>query len=873
VEIILTHENADFDAVASLLAAHKLTPAAVPVLPSRLNNNVAEFVTLYQNGLPFVHQENFRAKSLRHITLVDTQRLPSLRGIRRKTPLRIIDHHPLSRDLQPQETFTGEAVGATTTLLVEEIRAQGISLTSLEATLLALGIYEDTGSLVYSTTSPRDLYAGAWLLEQNVALETIRHFLAHPLNDEQQRLFEALLTSAESRNIQGYTITVASTNVNNYVSEISSVAHRLRDTLDPAALFVLVEMPGSIQLVGRTTGSVVDVGELAREFGGGGHEFASAASIRDKTLNEAIELLWMHLQQRIRPAKRVADLMSFGVQTVDPNRPIGEVVPQLRRIGHEGFPAVEAGHVIGLLTRRDADRAIEHGLGNLTVREVMTSGKVTLSAQDSIFTLEQVMIESGWGQIPVTDDAGKLIGIVTRTDLIKHWARTHPPAPVQPRTLSISQIETVLGKPITTLIEAIARHSHEANMTLYMVGGVVRDLMLQRPNFDIDFVVEGDAIRLAESLKARYGGKVSPHPPFGTAKWVLNEKVAAALNVESSALPHHVDFASARNEFYEHPTALPTVYNSSIKLDLQRRDFTINTIAVQVSPISSLGKILDFYGGIDDIEAGVIRVLHSLSFVDDPTRILRAVRLSQRLGFTIELRTAELINTALPMLRRITGERVRNELALLFGEREPEHGLSQLQSLGALEAIHPAFKIDSGDVNVQFQAVRVQQRLWPIEPPPEATDLYWHMLAASIAPEQLSDWCERLMFGRSYTESLLDVSDLIHNTDVLHEKQTRPSQLVRSLEGKTELALLAAWFTLDDPLARERIQRYMLEWQHIRPETDGHVLRAHGIPPGPCYAVVLSHLRDGWLDGDVHSSAEEQHLLIKLTDEFCHDSS
>lgn len=873
MEIILTHENADFDAVASLLAVHKLNLAAVPVLPSRLNHNVAEFVTLYQNGLPFVHQEDFHAKNVRHITLVDTQRLPSLRGIKRKTPLRIIDHHSLSRDLQPHETFTGEAVGATTTLIVEEIRAQAIALTSLEATLLVLGIYEDTGSLVYGTTTPRDLQAASWLLEQNVALETVRRFLAHPLDNEQQRVFEALLTSAESRNIEGYTITVAATKVNNYISELNSVTHRLRDTLDPAALFVLVEMPGSVQLVGRAAASVVDAGEIAREFGGGGHEFASAASIRNLSLDEAVKLLWEHLRQRVRPATRVADLMSFGVQTVDPDRQIGELVPQLRRIGHEGFPVVEAGRVIGLLTRRDADRAIEHGLGKLTVREVMISGEVTLSAQDSVFALEKVMVESGWGQIPVTDDNGKLIGIVTRTDLIKHWGRTHPTMPIQPKTLSMKQVEDVLGKTVYKLVQAIAEHSQEAGTTLYMVGGTVRDLMLQRRNFDIDFVVEGDAIQLADSLKAQYGGKVSPHPPFGTAKWVLNEEVTAALNVDSSGLPYHIDFASSRNEFYEHPTALPTVYDSSIKLDLQRRDFTINTIAVQVSPIASLGKILDFYGGMNDLQAGVIRVLHSLSFVDDPTRILRAVRLSQRLGFTIEPRTAELIHTALPILRRITGERIRNELTLLFREEEPEHGLFQLQSLGALEAIHSAFKVDIGVVNLQFPAVRRPQIPWPIEPPPDEADLCWHVLAAMISPGQLSDWSERLMFGRSFSQSLLDLSTLIHQGGILHDKQARPSQLTHTLEGKTGLTLLAAWLILDDPLARERIQRYMLEWRHVRPHTNGHVLRAQGIPPGPCYALVLSRLRDAWLDGDVKSSEEELQLLTELTNEFCHDSS
>src|SRR5262249_31707917 len=154
----------------------------------------------------------------------------------------------------------------------------------------------------------------------------------------------------------------------------------------------------------------------------------------------------------------------------------------------------------------------------------------------------------------------------------------------------------------------------------------------------------------------------------------------------------HIDFAMARSEFYEYPTALPTVSSGTIEQDLHRRDFTINTLAVQVSP--TFGRVLDFYGGLSDLQAGLIRVLHDLSFEDDPTRILRAARFETRLGFQIEPHTAELIQTALPMLRRITGERVRNELLLLLREKQPERGLLALQSRGGLEAIHPAFKLD-----------------------------------------------------------------------------------------------------------------------------------------------------------------------------------
>jgi tRNA nucleotidyltransferase (CCA-adding enzyme) len=865
VEVILTHTNADFDAVAALLAAQKLYPQAIPVLPDRLRSNVAEFIMLYQNGLPFVRWRDFRPKNVSQIIMVDTQRAPSLRNAKTKTPVHIIDHHPPMGELEPHQTIQVELLGATTTLLVESIQREGITLNSLEATLLALGIYEDTGSLTYRTTTPRDARAAAWLLEQNAALDTMRRFLGPTLNDEQQALFDRLLATLESRNIQGYTITVAAAVIDAHMPEVNSIAHRLRDVLDSAAIFVMVKMPDTLQLVCRGTNEAVDVGEIARFFGGGGHGTAAAATIKNKTLETAVALLWEQLQQLVRPAVRVGDLMSYGVQTVSPEQRAGDIIQQMRRIGHEGFPVVEGGRVIGLLTRREVDRAIEHGLGHIPVRDIMTAGEITLTPDDSVSTLEQVLVESGWGQVPIINADNKLIGIVTRTDLINHWARSHPAATVSQNTVSTEQVEKVLGTAAARFIDAIAQQAQKLDVSLYLVGGAVRDLLLYRRNLDIDFVVEGNAIQLAESLCEQFGGKVSPHRPFGTAKWIFDGEVADALGVSVSALPDHIDFAASRNEFYEHPTALPTVYGSSIKLDLQRRDFTINAMAIQLSPASAMWRVLDFYGGLTDLDNRLIRVLHSLSFVDDPTRVLRAVRFEQRLGFAIEPRTAELIDTSLPMLRRITGKRLRNELSLLLQETEPERGLLKLQHLGATEAIHPAFVINA-EIGRFFEEARTVSPSWPMDMP-DIIDLYWHMLAATIEHEKLPDLCERLMCGRTAAQSYLDAATLVQDYGRLIDPSTRPSQLARYLEDRSEVALLTGWIMIEDDLAKAHIQRYMTTWRHIQPTTTGHTLQAMGLKPGPHYRRILDRLRIARLDGDITSDDDESILLHQLIDE------
>lgn len=873
MKLILTHSNADFDAVAATLAAHKLFPDAIPVLPERMNRNVDHFILLYHNGLTFIHQNDLRARGVKRIILVDTQRAPGVKGVKPKTPLDIIDHHqPFSRDdLPPGSTFVSEPVGATTTLLVERIQERDVRLTSLEATLLALGIYEDTGSLSYGTTSARDVRAAAWLIEQHAALDTVRRFLTPPLNDEQQALYDILIKAAETRTIHGHAVTVAAAAVDAHVAEISSVVHRLRDMLEVSALFVAVQMPDSLLLVCRSTGDSIDVGDVARSFGGGGHERASAATILGKSLNEVVAELWQHIHHGIRPMTRVGDLMSYGVQTVEAEKRVQDVVTHLRKIGHEGFPVMDHGRVVGLLTRRDLDRAVEHGLGNLKLREIMSGGEITLQPDDAVNTLEQRMVESGWGQIPVVDEHQHLIGIVTRTDLIKHWARAHPEAHAPQNRISGETVAAVLGQHAAALIEAIAWYAQALDLSLYMVGGVVRDLLLQRPNLDIDFVVETSAIDFAHSLQTRYGGEVYSFQPFGTAKWLLDDQAAVALGADPGSLPHHIDFATARNEFYEHPTALPTVYKSSIKLDLQRRDFTINTLAIQLSPAAASGQILDFYGGLDDMRQGLIRVLHSLSFVEDPTRILRAVRFERRLAFSIEPRTSELIQSALPMLRRISGERVRNELDLLLREPEPERALLTLRARSILEAIHPGFTFDER-ITQHFQQARNAALAWPLPKPDDAV-LYWHILATQFVPDQVTDLGERLLFGRKMLDSLLDASRLAQQLADLARAEMRPSQILERLEPLSEVSILVGWLTAADTLARERLHKYLVSWRFVHPTTTGHSLRALGLRPGPCYSVILKRLRSARLDGEVLDDASEAALLQQVIREevLCHD--
>lgn len=575
----------------------------------------------------------------------------------------------------------------------------------------------------------------------------------------------------------------------------------------------------------------------------------------------------------------VADVMSFGVQTVRSDAILKDLIGWMRRIGHEGYPVEENGRIVGLLTRRDADRAAEHGLEHLRVTDVMERGDVTVSPRDSIAAVVRKMVETGWGQIPVVDTSGRAIGIVTRTDILKFWANAQ--LATSPPVITPAEIAAVLGKSVQQLIYCVAQTAQASGANLYLVGGVVRDLLLKRRNLDIDFVVEANgaaplrdgALGIAKQLQQEYGGSLHSFRPFGTAKWIVNDEVAQRLGVPRDELPDHVDFATARNEFYQHPSALPTVYSSSIKLDLQRRDFTINAIALQLSPAEASGRVLDFFGGLADLRDGLIRALHSLSFVEDPTRILRAIRFEARLGFHIEARTQELIDIALPMVNRITGERLRNELTLLLREDAPDEAIRRLAERGVLRAIHPDFNIGPAT------PTRIQRACALLDAPEglwhnaDRAQVLWHVLLLEVPAARVPAVARRLALGANLGQSIQRAAALAQHDAALTAAEVQPSQVVARLSGLKETALVALAAALE-PAGAERVRQYTEYWRHVRPELSGDDLMTLGIPRGPCYSLILQRLRDARLDGST-TTREDEIALVKqwLADGLCAETA
>jgi len=377
---------------------------------------------------------------------------------------------------------------------------------------------------------------------------------------------------------------------------------------------------------------------------------------------------------------------------------------------------------------------------------------------------------------------------------------------------------------------------------LYLVGGVVRDLLLGKPNYDLDLVVEGNAIELARQLAGLKQGKITTHPRFNTAK-VQWDKWS-------------VDFATARSETYARPGALPTVKPSTIEKDLFRRDFTINAMALHLSP-GRYSELIDRYGGKDDLEGKLIRILHEKSFIDDATRIWRALRYEQRFGFHIERRTLELLKRDIPMLDTISGDRIRYELECVFQEKAPEKGLRRAAELGILQKLHPKLT-GNGWLSEKFESAR---RLSAPNLP--SFSLYMALLTYHLTLEKIETLISYLRLPKPVAQTLRDTLEIKSRLKTLDFRLSN-STIYRLLHGYSQTAITANLLATDSEVARQHLETFNSKLRYIKPTLTGNDLLKMGIPQGRQIKEILARLLAARLDGRVTSKHEEVEMMREL---------
>jgi tRNA nucleotidyltransferase (CCA-adding enzyme) len=858
--LIATHVNADFDAAAGAYACSRLYPHADIVIPGSAGRNVREFLALHADMVTLVDESDVEDRHYDRLVLVDTSegdRIGAAAKVARREGVDVLvyDHHPLTERSVRADRMRLEEVGAITTVLVEELLERGIVLSEAEATFLALGIHEDTGSLTFSSATARDAKALAALYDAGAKPEVISRFLHSPLVREQQDLLLDMVRNAKRYRFGTISLTFSGVKAAGFIEGASTVAHRLMDLENCDVLVCAIEADHRTHVILRSRRQDIDCLEIGKALGVGGHPQAATGVIRGRSLEEIEDLVVSVLEGRKQPSLTARDIMARPVRVLSPHDSIETAYAMMRRYGHSGLPVVEHGQVVGIITRKEIDRALAHRLGHAPVKGFMARSVVIVTPDKSLEDIARLFSERRIGRVPVVDN-GSLVGIVTRTDLLRAlYGQRYVEAGLIPRGAELTRrLEEFVGENLMGIIRLAGYIADELGYRAFLVGGIIRDLILNERNPDIDIVVLGQAIPVAERLVSAVGGRIDSHERFGTAAVILPDG-------------SRIDFASARKEFYARPGALPEVELSSLEEDLKRRDFSINALALSLSR-RDFGRIIDVVGGLRDIERKQVRVLHSLSFIEDPTRLVRAVRFAVRFGFEIESTTEALATEAVSMgvVSRALGVRMRDEIIDILNEESVVEAIRALDSLGILASFDERMRFGPARERQVRAYLRLEERARTFGVPYDRALGLLSILMLAVPAERAEKLLSELKFRREQIEFVMRVREL--RRSIKQIARLPVDDLYFALERFKDEEIFVVYAIMQrDRVIREALERYFEDLRSVRILTTGADLQALGVPPSPLMGEIKKRLLRARLRGEVHTADEERALAKQLAAE------
>jgi tRNA nucleotidyltransferase (CCA-adding enzyme) len=630
-------------------------------------------------------------------------------------------------------------------------------------------------------------------------------------------------------------------------------------------------MAGRTYLIARSRIADVNVGNIARDFGGGGHASAASATIRDLSLIEIEEKLIHVLHRHIHPQPIAEEMVSRPAITIAPDATIKEAQALLTRYNITAAPVCADRHdaptIVGIISRQIVEKATHHHLGDMPVSDYMTSDVKTLPLAATLADIQELIIENRQRLIPIVDDRD-LVGVITRTDLLNrlvndpaHFPRdllheSEYPSLERTRNLN-SLLVDCLDRKMIQLLQRIGEVAEKRRTNAFAVGGFVRDLLLRKANLDLDIVVEGDGIAYAKALAEELGGRYRTHERFKTAVVLLPDDFK-------------IDIATARLEYYEYPAAMPTVELSSIKLDLSRRDFTINAMAIQLNP-EHFGILLDFFNCQNDLKQKTIKVLHNLSFVEDPSRIFRAIRFEQRMDFQISAHTRRLIISAVNMnlFGKADDSRFLTEVKSIFEEENPIPAISRLAEFDLFRFLwpdlRPHYKIDRRFMHnlVRTQVAISWYRLLYLDEQCRNWMVYLLTIFSRSGVAELAEFCRRYQETPKNSAFLLGQKELADRAlhQLSRDGNLRNSMIVTCCQDIAIEGLLSMLGIARKTQVKKALSQHITTLRLITPELTGTDLQAMGYPPGPSFRDIFSRLRQGRLDGWLQNRQEEIDLV------------
>lgn len=666
-------------------------------------------------------------------------------------------------------------------------------------------------------------------------------------------------------------VVLAEASMDNYLGDFAYLAHKLMEMEKFKVLFAIGLMGNSIQIVARSRAENVNVGEICAELGGGGHAYAASASVRGKVINEVRETILRRLSEQVMPVTSARDYMSAPAVGIEETASIHRADELMLHFGLKAVPVFrqDTRECVGLLDAQTAARASSHGLGDEHVEDYMQRDISTLPPDASIRQLSEVIVGERQRLVPIVEN-GLTIGVVTRTDLINVFASESGNLSILPeREGKQRNVQKLMRDRLPAETHNILKMAGsigcELGFRVYAVGGFVRDLLLNYPNHDIDLVAEGNGKALAIQLAEQLGGRVSSHDKFFTSVVIYHDEQGEE---------RRIDVATARLEYYEYPAAMPTVELSSIKMDLFRRDFSINAMAIRLDCEPS-GLLVDFFGGQRDIRDRQIRVLHTLSFVEDPTRCIRAVRFEQRYQFRIGAGTEKLIRNILPLhlLEKLTPYRLFNEFRLLCNEENAAECILRLDELGILKAISP--RLSPGPNRIELlkalKNIMSWYRLLYYEEAPLAWICYFLALCHGQNYADASESYSLLGLPEGKKAEIMKQRELMRKLrsrmlawqakmDEGHGKISEFYEMLRPCQLEI---LLYGMASCNHPGLEKNISRYITRWRTAKPDINGDDLRRLGLEPGPQVGELLKMILMAKLDGKAPTAKKQLEIACR----------
>lgn len=864
--IITSHINADFDAIASMLAAQKLYPDSIIIFPGSQEKNLRDFFISSTSYLfNMADPKSIDYSSIKKLVLVDTKqkrRIPQVAPLLNNKDLiiDIYDHHPAADGDVKADFEITRSYGSTTTILLELIQEKKIKPSPEEATIMALGIYEDTGLFTHSSTTQKDLEQAAFLLSCGASLSTIVQMVVKEIRSDQVTWLNELLNEMSIHRINGIDVNISAISSPKYIQDLASLVQKLVRIEDLDTFFAIVLMDNKINIIARNKIPEVDVGKILSIFNGGGHSYAASAKVDNQTLAQVEQSLIDQLQKHIVKEQVTKDLMSSPAITIDPKQSCSDASAAMTRYSINNLLVVDKkkDEYRGYISRQIIEKALFHKLSHLPVKEYMNSDIAFINSDADVAQIEKIIIDGKHRIIPVIDD-GKIKGVITRTDLLNYIVQHNNALKTDDASNEIRQsakkrhIENLLyqrlDSRIKEMLETLGQIGHELGVNLYVVGGFVRDLLLNRPSDDIDIVVEGDGIEFAKVFGNKQGCRINTYKKFGTAVIIYPDNFK-------------IDVASARLEYYQTPAALPIVEKSSIKLDLARRDFTINTLAISLNP-ENFGTMIDYFGANRDLKDKTIRIIHNLSFVEDPTRVFRAIKFSNRFGFKIGRVTSKLIKNAIHInsFKNLSGLRVLNELKQIFEEDNPIPAIKSLESYGLEKVIHKELLIlpktyellESVNKTLSWHDLLFIDEAYP------RWALYFMALIYKCSYRVSKEICLCLNVPLKERKLFLDMRYKAEKKLSMIEKHkafTKQDLYWVLINFRTEYILYMMALTQNDEV-RRAISHFYTNHRLIKPYIRGKDLLELGLKPGPVFTGIKNEIINAKLDGRLETRKEE----------------